>query len=224
MQIYKTLISGTRPSVRLIEGVRLTGGPLNRGFTVWINHKTRTFPSLSHSDKTHLSTFWAFHRPKWQISLPFHIHQLVKSLRTLSYTYGLWKEALWAGPSRIGRYKEYPQGFMAVSQTTFSIRTPEVPWQLKGWSQGYCHAELLKSVHKVLHGNTVYNLPFPYREGGGGKAAYRLHGNCRWWWYSRWPVVSPTSRYFRLRPLKSFTLLNVRSFRSRVSPTIFFHG
>ena len=140
---------------------------------------------------------------------------LVKSLRTLSYTCGLWKEPLWAGLSNIGRYKGYPRGFMAVLDDLL-YEAPDVPWQLKGWSQGYCHAELLKSVHKVLHGNTVYNLPFPYGEGGGGRLHTRYTENCEWWWYSRWPVVSPTSRYFRLRPLKSFTFLNVRSFRSHV--------
>ena len=88
---------------------------------------------------------------------------------TLSYTWGLWKELLWAGPSRIYRavIRSTPGGSWLYPKRP-SLRSLKVTRQLTGWSQGYCHAELLKSVQKVLHGNAVYNLPFPYREGEGG--------------------------------------------------------
>ena len=159
--------------------------------------------------------FWAFHRPKWQISLPFHILQLVKSLRTLSYTCGLWKEPLWAGPSNIGRYKGYPRGLMALSQTTFSTKPLKshdnlkvdlkVTVMLNYWNQ------FIKSYTEIL---STISLS-PMGRGEGGRLHTRYTENCEWRWYSRWSVVSPTSRYFRLRPLKSFAL-NVRSFRWHV--------
>ena len=140
----------------------------------------------------------------------------MKSLRTLTYTCGLWKESLWAGLSNIGRYKGYPRGFMAVSQTTFSTKPPKshdnlkvdlkVTVMLNYWNQ------FIKSYTEIL--STISLSPMGRGEEGRLHTGYTE--NCGWWWYSRWPVVSPTSRYFRQRPLKSFTLLNVRSFRSRV--------
>ena len=39
-------------------------------FTIWINHKTRIFPLLSHSNKMHLLALLGFQQPKWQIFLP----------------------------------------------------------------------------------------------------------------------------------------------------------
>ena len=48
---------------------------------MWINHKNRTFSRLlSQPWNASVSPFGLFYRPKWQISLPFHVLQLVKSL------------------------------------------------------------------------------------------------------------------------------------------------
>ena len=103
---------------------------------------------------------------------------------------------------------------MAVSHTTFSTKPPKshdnlkvdlkVTVMLNYWNQ------FIKPYTEIL---STISLS-PMGRGEGGRLHTRYTENCEWWWYSRWPVVSPTSRYFRLRPLKSFTLLNVRSFRS----------
>lgn len=80
----------------------------------------------------------------------------------------------------------------------------------------YWH-QFIKSYTEIL--STISLSPMGRGEEGRLHTGYTE--NCGWWWYSRWPVVSPTSRYFRLRPPKSFTLLNVRSFRSRVTDKMF---
>ena len=52
-------------------------------FKIWTNHKPRVFSQLfSQPKNASVSPVWPFYRLKWQISLPFHILQLVKSLAT----------------------------------------------------------------------------------------------------------------------------------------------
>lgn len=83
--------------------------------------------------------------------------------------------------------------------------------------------QFIKSYTEML--STISLSPIGRGGGGRGRLHTRYTENCEWWCYSRWPVVSPTSRYFRLCPLKSFAL-NVRpvvslacykSFRQRFS-------
>ena len=116
-----------------------------------------------------------------------------------------------------GRYKEYPRGVHGCIPNDLLYEAPKsqhnlqvdlkVTVMLNYWNQ------FRKSYTEML---STISLS-PVGRGGGGRE--RLHTryteNCEWWCYLRWPVVSPTSRYFRLRPLKSFAL-NVRSFRSHV--------
>ena len=69
-----------------------------------LNHRTRTFTWLLHSHKIRLLVFFvSFYIQKWQISLPFHIPLLVKSL---SFDMSeAWKRYLFqAEPSRINQY------------------------------------------------------------------------------------------------------------------------
>ena len=51
-------------------------------FQIWINHKNRKFVFSTFSQPWNVSVgpFGPFNCPKWQIFLPFHILQLVKSL------------------------------------------------------------------------------------------------------------------------------------------------
>ena len=68
-------------------------------FSIGINHKSRTF--------SRLSPFGPFHGPKWQISLPFYILQLVKSLHFHVPEAWEWYP-FGAEPLRIGHQREYP--------------------------------------------------------------------------------------------------------------------
>ena len=49
-------------------------------FKVWIDHKTRTFSQLFHSHKMNLLAILGLFTDHWQISVPFQILQLMKSL------------------------------------------------------------------------------------------------------------------------------------------------
>ena len=49
-------------------------------FQIRINHNIERFPTFSSQKNSSVSPFGLFYRPKWQISLPFNILQLVKSL------------------------------------------------------------------------------------------------------------------------------------------------
>ena len=79
---------------------------------IGVNHKNRTFLDFIKPSSSSVSPFGPFHGPKLQISLPFYIVQLVKSL-----TFHIpedWKRyPFWVEPPRIGHYREYPPGHHA---------------------------------------------------------------------------------------------------------------
>ena len=77
-------------------------------FTIWINHKTRIFPLLSHSNKMHLLALLGFQQPKWQIFLPFHVLQIVKSLPS-HRPEACTRYPFQVEPPCIGHYGKYPQ-------------------------------------------------------------------------------------------------------------------
>ena len=80
-------------------------------FKIWINHKTRMFfTTISQpKKKTSVSPFGFFYRSKWQISLPFHILQQVKS-RHLHIPEAWNRSPFRTEPPLMGNYREYPRG------------------------------------------------------------------------------------------------------------------
>ena len=79
-------------------------------FSIGINHKSRTF--------SRLSPFGPFHGPKWQISLPFYILQLVKSLHFHVPEAWEWYP-FGAEPLCIGHQREYPpRGLQEITTQT----------------------------------------------------------------------------------------------------------
>ena len=81
--------------------------PLSKTWLFYASLKsqlTRTFPWLLHSHKTRLSAFFGtFYIQKWQISLPFHIPLLVKSL-TFDMPEAWKRYPSWAEPPCINQY------------------------------------------------------------------------------------------------------------------------
>jgi len=77
-------------------------------FTILINHKTRMVSLLSHKNNMHLLALLGFHQLKWQIFLPFHVLQLVKSLPS-HRPEACTRYPFQAEPPCIGHYGEYPQ-------------------------------------------------------------------------------------------------------------------
>ena len=74
-------------------------------FYIGINHNNRTFSRLYKAIKFICKPFWALNRPKWQISLPFYILHLVKSLP--SHIPEAWKkDPFRMEPPRIGHHWE----------------------------------------------------------------------------------------------------------------------
>ena len=110
---------------------------------IWmgINHKNGTLSRLYKAIKSICYPFGPFNRPKWQISLPFHILQRVKSL-PLSYTWSLKKVPLWAEPPRIGHYREY------------LLREPRHP------ARWLINPRLLSVETHVLHGDHCMQTAF----------------------------------------------------------------
>ena len=80
-------------------------------FKIWINHKTRMFFStISQPKKFICKPFWFFFNwSKWQISLPSHILQQVKS-RYFHIPEAWNRYPFRAEPPLMGNYREYPRG------------------------------------------------------------------------------------------------------------------
>ena len=77
--------------------------------SIWIHHKTTLFYRLFHSHNVPLSPFGTFYKPKWQISLLFHMLQIVNSL-----------------PFHIpGAWKRYPFGRCLPVQAIYGWYPPE---------------------------------------------------------------------------------------------------
>ena len=89
-------------------------------FTIWINHKTRMFPLLSHSNKMYLLALLGFQQPKWQIFLPFHVLQIVKSLPS-HRPEACTRYPFQVEPPCIGHYGKYPQDQKIIHEDAENI-------------------------------------------------------------------------------------------------------
>ena len=105
-----------------------------------LNHRTRTFTWLLHSHKMRLLVFFvSFYIQKWQISLPFHIPLLVKSL---SFDMSeAWKRYLFqAEPSRINQYTGVSPGvdsqWLSREEYFLLSVTPVAYFIVGGWGGG----------------------------------------------------------------------------------------
>ena len=75
---------------------------------LWINQKTRTFSWLFKAINSSVSPFGPFYRQKWDIFLPCHVLQLVKSLPFHTPEAWMKQYPFWAEPCSIGHYRKYP--------------------------------------------------------------------------------------------------------------------